>query len=135
MGCKTLGYCEREGRDRDEEHRRYAEFLTREGYDVISVEDGVARVRSDAGGVVKREKADPEELFVVNAVTRRLIAESLSDVTAEPVAADDPRLTAEVCREYAAALGEINLEDEEGRNDEELESLLVATARKAGIRV
>ncbi len=53
MGCAALGRCEREGRDRAEEERRYAEFLTREGYVVISVEGGQATVAADARGVVR----------------------------------------------------------------------------------
>ncbi len=47
MGCAALGWCEREGRDRAEEERRYAEFLVCSGYDVVSVEGGTATVRPD----------------------------------------------------------------------------------------
>jgi hypothetical protein len=66
VGCRSLGYCEREGRDRAEDERRYAEFLRREGYVVISVEDGVATVAADARGVVRSH--------TVSSLTTRLAA-------------------------------------------------------------
>lgn len=56
MGCATLGYAEREGRDRTEEMRHYADFLRREGYEVTEVSEDpcYVRVRTDAGGIVRR---------------------------------------------------------------------------------
>lgn len=134
MGCATLGYCEREGRDRDEEHRRYAEFLKREGYTVLSCEGGHARVAVDAGGIVRSPRPDPEERFVKTSVSRRAIAEELSSVTEAPVAPDDRALTAELCRELADELGGIDPEDEEGADDAAYEEILLRYAAKAGLR-
>lgn len=46
MGCKALGYCEREGRDRTEEQRRYGEFLASKGIHLVEFENGWAVVRA-----------------------------------------------------------------------------------------
>lgn len=85
---------------------------------------------------------DPTEIFVVNTITRQAIAGDLSfylDMNGVPrdeeyITEDDDRLTPEVCREYAHALGNIDLQDlsEEDGHDAELE-LMRATLLKIGV--
>ncbi len=129
MGCLALGYCEREGRDRDEEHRRYAEFLVKEGYTVISCEGEYAMVAVDAERIVRTPAMDPAETFPLKTMTRAAIAEELTIATVGTVAPDDRRLTAELCRDFAREVGERVPEYESlGEYDE----LLHRYAKRAG---
>jgi len=54
MGCAALGYTEREGRDRTEEMRFYAEFLRNQGYVVTEVSERPCFVR------VQKDKEDTD---------------------------------------------------------------------------
>lgn len=64
--------------------------------------------------------ADPTALFVTNAITRKGIADDLNGTLGRDEFTDgDERLTDTFCKEYAAALGEINCLDlsEDGHID------------------
>lgn len=58
MGCASLGYTEREGRDRTEEMRRYAEYVEAKGYVVTETGDGWVRLKTDAGGIFRKETCE-----------------------------------------------------------------------------
>jgi len=61
---------------------------------------------------------DPDQVFVINAITRSGIAEDLQDIRTacnykhptgqQTIALDDERLTDELCQDYADALGQID---------------------------
>ncbi len=78
---------------------------------------------------------DPEELFTVTTVSRREIAELMSDLTVDLVPPNSPALTADLCREYAAGVSVLDIDDPEGEDDERHEALLSSLAMKAGFEI
>lgn len=84
---------------------------------------------------------DPNQLFVISAISREGIAEDLNDyvlahgvITEPPLAEGDPRLTDEICNEYAELLGNINCEHEDDE-DEAVASLQYEFCKRLGLPV
>ncbi len=83
---------------------------------------------------------DPEQLFVVEAISRGGIAESLNDYledsgakTTDRLAPSDARLTDAVCREFATKSGDILVWDmTEQEFDEIVAQLVFETLQKLG---
>ena len=85
---------------------------------------------------------DPEQLFVMNAITRKWIAENLQDcrkfcgykhpIGPQEIAEDDDRLTDEICEAFAKAVGEIDQDFNEETQDDLERTIITNTLEAMG---
>lgn len=74
--------------------------------------------------------ADPNQVFIISAISRKQIAEDLNEfldeqeVAGDRLTPDDDRLTPELCREYADSLYYVDRMNEQEVVDETMERIL-----------